>query len=133
MNVSPKQVSQHQLFQEVFEGATKIPSEDKTIFGLCYFSLAMRPLIPPLPGLQMKYSQEAKMYSAPSYRGTNSEASTSLQCAETGGSRTYPLGRSPWSQPPSWEAGVSSGSLQTAEQEEEEKACLCSCTWKCSM
>lgn len=34
---------------------------------------------------------------------------------------------------PSWDTGVSSGSLQTAEQEEEEKACLCSCAGKCSM
>ncbi|EDL41575.1 mCG145661, partial [Mus musculus] len=113
--------------------ATKIPSEHETIFRLCCLSLAMQTLIPPLRGLQMRYSQGAKMYSVPSYRGSNSEASASFQCAETGGPHPYPQGRRPWSMSPSWETGVSSGSLQIKEQEEEEKACLCSCSWKCSI
>lgn len=52
---------------------------------------AMKMLTSLLPGLQMRYSQGAKMFSVPSYRGTNREAGSSLQCAETGGPYHYLL------------------------------------------
>lgn len=129
----PRQMSQHQLFQEIYEGVTKVPNEDEAFFKLWCFSFAMIMPVSLLPDFQMRYSKGAKMFSVPSYRGTNREAGPPLQCAETAGPHPYLQSRNPWSQPPSWETGISSGSLQTAEQEGEEKACLCSCTWKCSM
>lgn len=120
-------------FKKWLQGATKIPYEDNIIFRLCCLSFGMQTLITPLTDLQMKYNQGAQMYSLPSDRGANNEVSSSFQCAEAGGPHPCAQGISQWSKSPSWETGVSSGSLQIAEQEEEEKACLCSCSWKCSI
>lgn len=45
----PRQMSQHQLFQEVYEAVIKLPNEDEVIFRLWCFSLAMIMLVSPLP------------------------------------------------------------------------------------
>lgn len=74
------------------------------------------------------------MYPAPTYEGTHNEMRGLPQYAEARSPSTYLGDRSSWLDSANWEVGVTSASrYQAEEQEEDEKACLCSCSWKCSI
>lgn len=74
------------------------------------------------------------MYPVPSPEGTAHEVRGSPQYADTRSPYLYSENRSLWLALTNWEVDVPSGSpYPTEEQDEDEKACLCSCFWKCSI
>ena len=94
----------------------------------------MQTLMPQLTGPQTTYSQGSNTCPLASYEGTHDGVRGSPPYAEARNPYLYSKDRSAWLEPTSWEMGVPAGSpYQTEEQEEDGKACLCSCSWKCSI
>lgn len=80
------------------------------------------------------YSQGSNTYPLASSEGPHSEVRGPPPYAEARNPYLYAEDRSPWLELTNWEVGVPSGSPhQTEEQEEDGKAHLCSCSWKCSI
>lgn len=94
----------------------------------------MQTLTPQLSGPQIRHNEGDKMYPSPSYEGPHIEMRGSPPYAETRNPCPYSEDGSPWLESTNWEVGVPSRSPhQTEEQEEDEKVCLCSFSWKCSI
>lgn len=135
ISVSSKPVSQHELFQEEFAGSPeKVPNEGKIVFKPFCLSFAMQILVPQLTVSQIRYRQGDQMYPVPSHEVALSEVRGSSQYADTRSLYPYSEGRSPWLESMNWKVEVPSRSPhQNEDQKEDENACLCYCSWKCSI
>lgn len=112
----------------------KVSNKDKIVCKLFCLSFQMQTLIPQLTGAQIRYSHGANMYPVSSYEGTHYEMRELPRYAEARSPSPYSEDRSSWLESTNWESGVSSTTwYQTEEQEEDETACLCSCSWKCTI
>lgn len=111
-----------------------VPNKSKIVCKLFCLSFEMQTFIPQLTGPQIRCSHAAKMYPVPSYEGTHNEMRGLPQYAEVRSPYPYSEDRIPWLESTNWEVEVPSASqYQPEEQGEDEKACLCSCSWKCTV
>lgn len=112
----------------------KVSNKDKIVFKLFCLCFEMQTLIPQLAGAQIRYSHGADMYPVSSYESTHCEMRELPRYAEARSPYPYSEDRSSWLESTDWKAGVSSTSqYQTEEQEEDDSACLCACSWKCTI